>query len=167
MERIKIGVLVNTHGLKGEVKIKPMTDFPEQRFQKQAIIYILYQNEWIAVKIKSVREHKGMLLVVFENYEDINLVEQWKGSTLYVAKEQLHELEEDEAYFFELKGCDVKDENEEVLGKVVEVLDTPAHAILRVKTDDTTFLVPFVHAFIKSFDRSKKEIVIHKMEGLL
>ncbi len=167
MEFIKIGVLVNTHGLKGEVKIKPMTDFPEQRFQKKATIYVSYQNEMIEVRIKSVREHKGMLLVVFEGYEDINLVEQWKTSTLYISKQQLHTLEEDEAYFFELKGCIVKDEAGEELGSVVEVLDTPAHAILRVQKDDISFLVPYVQAFITSFDKDKQEIVIHKMEGLI
>lgn len=167
MEFIKIGVVVNTHGLKGEVKIKPMTDFPEQRFQKKAIIYVSYQNEMIEVCIKSVRAHKGMLLVVFEGYEDINLVEQWKTSIVYISKDQVHTLEDDEAYFFELKGCKVDDETGEELGVVVEVLDTPAHAILRVEKDDNSFLVPYVKAFIKSYNKEKHEIVIHKMEGLL
>lgn len=167
IEYIKVGVLVNTHGLRGELKLKPMTDFPEQRFQKKATLYVSYQNEMIPVIIKNARTHKEMVLVTFDGYEDINVVEQWKGCSVSISKEQIHELADDEAYFFELKNCIVKDEQGNILGNVVEVLDTPAHAILRVKGEDTTFLVPYVKAFIQAFHKDAKTIIIHKMEGLL
>ena len=124
MKQIKIGVLVNTHGLKGEVKVKPMTDFPDIRFQKGNTINIQYQDKLIPVAIKHVREQKDLLLLTFEEYDDINQVEPFKGSVLSIDESQLHELEEDEAYYFELQDCEVYDESRFILiGTVCEVIE--------------------------------------------
>ena len=91
MKQIKIGVLVNTHGLKGEVKVKPMTDFVDIRFQKGNTINIQYNDTIIPVTIKHVREQKDMLLVTFDGYDDINKVEAMKGSVLSIDETSLHE----------------------------------------------------------------------------
>lgn len=84
MEQITIGVLVNTHGLRGEVKIKTMTDFPHIRFEKGALVHLQAEEGLLSLKIKSVREQKGLLLVKFDGYDDINQVEKWKGSLLSI-----------------------------------------------------------------------------------
>ena len=167
MEQITIGILVNTHGLRGEVKIKTMTDFPEIRFKKGAVIHLQTSEGIIPLKIKNVREQKGLLLVKFDGYDDINQVEKWKGSVLSIDQKDVHELEEDEAYFFELKNCEVFDEQGSKLGVVSEVLDTNANAILRVKGENGDILIPYVKAFIQSFSREEKRIVVHLVEGML
>lgn len=167
MDEIKVGILVNTHGLRGEVKIKPTTDFADIRFSKGKTVYVQYQNQSIPVEIQYAKWVKQLLIVKFKNFDNINLVECWKGSSITVLKEDLHELEDDEAYFFELMNCKVYDINNEYLGNVVEVVETNANACLRVKNDEREFLVPYVNAFIKSFDKENKKIVIELMEGLL
>lgn len=165
MKQIKIGALVNTHGLKGEVKVKPLTDFPDIRFAKGNTINVQYKDTLIPVKIKNVRDQKGMLLICFEGYNDINQVEAWKGSALSVKEEQLHELEEDEAYFFELMNCEVVDEQKHLLGIVSEVIETGANAVLRVN-GDREYLIPYVKAFVTDFDRENKKISVKLVEGL-
>lgn len=165
MKQIKIGVLVNTHGLKGEVKVKPMTDFPDIRFQKGNTINIQYQNTLIPVTIKQVREQKDLLLLTFEGYDDINQLEPWKGSILSIDESQLHELEEDEAYYFELQDCEVYDNENQLLGTVSEVIETGANAVLRVR-GEREYLIPYVKAFVTDFDAEAKRITVKMVEGL-
>lgn len=165
MKQIKIGVLVNTHGLKGEVKVKPMTDFPDIRFQKGNTINIQYQDKLIPVAIKHVREQKDLLLLTFEEYDDINQVESFKGSVLSIDESQLHELEEDEAYYFELQDCEVYDETDHLIGTVCEVIETGANAVLRVR-GEREYLIPYVKAFVTDFDAQTKRITVKMVEGL-
>lgn len=164
MERIKIGIIVNTHGLKGEVKIKSFSDFNAIRFQKKKSISIYYQNEYINVVIASFRENKGNVFVSFEGYQDINLIEKFRNCEVYVEREQLHELDEDEVYFIDLMGCKVYLEDDTYIGEVSDVLETGANAVLRVNQKT---LIPYVKAFVKEADIINKKIVIYAIEGLL
>ena len=155
MKEINIGMLVNTHGLRGEMKVKVLTDFPQLRFQKGAVVHLQLAQGQFDLKVQHVRESKGQLLVKFEGYDDINQVEGWKGSMLTIREEELQELDEFEAYFHELQDA------------VSEIIETGANAILRVKTKDKDILIPFVRAFVKEFDRKNKVMKVELMEGLV
>lgn len=165
---IKIGVLTNTHGIRGEVKIKSLSDFTDIRFAKGKTILIQHNEEQLPLTIQTIRETKGMLLVKFEEYDHINQVEGLKGDYIVIDESKLHELEEDEAYFFELMNCQVEDMQGNDLGTVVEVIETGANAILRVRNQSgKDVLVPYVKAFVKAFDKEQKKIQIELMEGLV
>lgn len=167
MKQIRIGIIVNTHGLKGEVKVKPTTDFPMERYQKGKSVNVQYQQALIQLTIKHVREQKGMLLLVFEGYEDINLVEKWKGSAISIDEEALHPLQEDEIYFYELMDCKVYDREEEYLGTVIEIIETGANAVLRVKKEEQELLIPYVKAFVKEVDKEAKVLTVELLDGML
>lgn len=164
MEKIKIGIIVNTHGLKGELKVKSFSDFNEIRFQKGNYLFIEYRGEMIEVEVITYREHKGMVLITLKGLEDINLVEKYRECNIFINKEDLHDLEEDEVYFFDLMGCEVYLEDGELLGEVEDVLETGANAVLRV---NKKILIPYVDAFIKDANIEEKKIVIYKVDGLL
>lgn len=164
MEKIKIGIIVNTHGLKGELKVKSFSDFNEIRFQKGNHLFIEYRGEMIEVEVITYREHKGMVLITLKGLEDINLVEKYRECNIFINKDDLHDLEEDEVYFFDLMGCEVYLEDGELLGEVEDVLETGANAVLRV---NKKILVPYVDAFIKDANIKEKKIVIYKVDGLL
>ena len=166
MNQLTIGALVNTHGLKGEVKVKILTQFPDVRFKKGNIIYVHFEHEYIPVKIAQIRNQKDFLLLSFEGYADINLVEKWKGSELCIDRMDAHELEEDEAYFFELQDSEVVSVDGTSLGVVSEVIETGANAVLRV-TGEQELLIPYVKAFIVSFERGEKRITVKLMDGML
>lgn len=167
MKYIRIGVLANTHGLHGEVKVKSFSDFTDLRFAKGAQVYLQHQDTMIPLVIETIREAKGMLVIRFEGYSDINQVECWKGDPIVLCEEDLHALNDEEAYFFELMDSEVMDQHNHVIGKVVEVIETGAHAILRVRKDDKEVLIPYVKAFIQSFDRVHKCIYVQLLEGML
>lgn len=166
MEMVRIGILVNTHGIRGEMKVMTTTDSVEERFVKNMPVYIETPTKNLLVHIQYVKYTAKGLIVKFQEYSNINDIECYKGCNLLASIEDLPELEENEAYYFELEGCKVVDEQNEYIGEVSEVLETQAHAILRVQTDDKDVLIPFVDAFIIDFDRDEDKIIVRLLEGM-
>ncbi|MCR5230954.1 MAG: ribosome maturation factor RimM [Solobacterium sp.] len=169
MEYIEIGKAVNTHGLKGELKIESWSDFDEIRYEAGNTVYIEYKDELIPMKVKTYRSHKGFALVSFEDYQDINLVEKFKGCILLVNAEDRPDLEEGEYYFDELIGFRAVDEEGNPIGEVIDVEETAgAQNNLRVRRDDgTTVLIPNVPAFVTEINDEEGIITVHVIEGLL
>lgn len=167
MKRVNIGVITNTHGLKGEVKVKCLTDFPEMRFKKGNTIHMQNRAEGMSACIQNIRMAKDLMIIKFEGYDDINQVEAWKGNMLSVTEDELHTLEDDEAYYYEIQDSEVYDMDEHYIGKVVEIIETGANAVLRVKMEKRDVLIPFVKAFVKEFDKKEKKMKVELIEGLL
>lgn len=153
-----IGVIINTHGIKGELLIKPLTDF--ERFIKDKEIYTL--NPQQQLKIKSIRNHNKGLIVAFYDLDNINLVKHLKGLSLYT--NETPKLKEDEYHFNDLIGLSVYNQDQVLRGKVVEVLEVPQGHLLRVDIGNQTKLIPFNDQFIIKVD---KYITIDEIEGLL
>lgn len=168
MEMIKIGTIVNTFGIKGECKVKAHTDFIFERFKKGAKVYIQFEAETLPVTIAQVKEHKGMLLIQFDKWNNINDVEKYKGCEILISKDQQHALKKGEFYFYELEGMIVFDQKYNKIGIVKQVEESHAHNNLRViKEDGNSCLIPFIPAFIMGVDKEKKEITVNVIEGLL
>ena len=162
MERVIIGQIVNTHGIKGELKVKSSTDFVEERFEKNAHVYIDDHGQMIDMKVLSHRFHKGHILVTFQGYQDINRVEKYKGCFLYADKD-LELLDDDEYYVGDLIGCEVY-QNEQKLGQVSDVQLYDHHNILVVKGKQK-IMIPYVEAFVKEVDIDQKRIDVTLIEG--
>ncbi|MBR0138140.1 MAG: ribosome maturation factor RimM [Erysipelotrichaceae bacterium] len=166
MDYVLIGKIVNTFGIKGELKIDSYTDFVKERFKKGSTVYI--GEKHLPFTVKGYREHKGFLLVSFIDHEDINLVEKYKNQLLYKAKEDIKPLKKGEYYFSDLIDLSVYVENEEI-GRVMKVEEGIRNNNLRVRRNDDgkEYLVPFLPVFIENVDLEKKRIDVVKMEGLL
>lgn len=168
MEYMKVGKIVNTFGLKGELKIKSYTDFNEERFKKNNEIFVKYEDQYLNFVIGSYRVHKNNVLISFKGYEDINKVEKYKTYDVYFDKNQIHELEDDEYYFFELEGMDVYSDADEYIGKVLRVEEGIVQNLLRIKKDNNeTVLIPYIDNFVVNVDSDNKKITVHLIEGLI
>ena len=166
MEFVEIGKILNTFGIKGELKVASNSDFVEERYKKGSLVYVGEQH--IPFKVKSVRTHKGFLLVLFEDNEDINLVEKYKNMFIYKSKDDIKPLKDGEYYFSDLRDLDVYVDNKYV-GKVLKVEEGISSNNLRIlkQEDNKQYLVPFLPVFIKNVDLDNKRIDIVYMEGLL
>lgn len=166
MEFVEIGKILNTFGIKGELKVASNSDFVEERYKKGSLVYVGGQH--IPFKVKSVRTHKGFLLVLFEDNEDINLVEKYKNMFIYKSKDDIKPLKDGEYYFSDLRDLDVYVNNKYV-GKVLKVEEGISSNNLRIlkQEDNKQYLVPFLPVFIKNVDLDNKRIDIVYMEGLL
>lgn len=164
--KITIGVVQKPFGIKGELKIKPMTDFVDERFSVGNVVTLLLDQKEMKYEIETVRSHQGSLLVKFKEVQSLNDVEHFHQAKIQIERNELHDLQEDEYYFVDLVGCDVY-VDQEAIGKVTQVLDMPAHPVLRVsrmELDDV--LIPFIETFIAAVDLESKRIDAIYMEGL-
>ncbi|CAM2749230.1 ribosome maturation factor RimM [Erysipelothrix tonsillarum] len=165
MEHIIIGIIQKPFGIKGEVKVAPKTDFVQERFAPGQLVHLKLGGKTVDYVIASFRRHHGSILIKFEGLDNLNDVEFFHKGEISIDREAQHELPEDEYYFVDLEGCTVYSDGEE-LGLVTEIMETPAHPVLRIKADERDILVPFVERFIQAVDTKAKRIDINWMEGL-
>lgn len=163
MNYYRIGKILNTHGLKGDLKVMVITDF--ERFYKGANVYLYYKDEYIKLTVKDKSEYPPHILVRFEGLEDINLVEKYKGSELFISEEDQKPLEEGEYYFHELIGLDAYNDRADFRGKVIDVREVPQGYLLVIKKENgKNALVPFRDEFILRV--TKERVIIKEIEGL-
>ncbi|MFC4557093.1 ribosome maturation factor RimM [Virgibacillus kekensis] len=164
----EVGKIVNTHGIKGEVKVLRISDF-EERFKPGNILYLTQGNKQIVeLEVASHRQHKGFDLLQFKGYENINDVEHFKGDLLNIKEEQLTDLDEDEFYYHEIIGCEVYLDNGEKLGTIKEILSPGANDVWVVKQQKgKDILVPYIEDVVKEVEPEDGKVIIKPMEGLL
>ncbi|MHA6251318.1 ribosome maturation factor RimM [Oceanobacillus sp. CAU 1775] len=167
IKMFNIGKIVNTHGIRGEVKVKRITDF-EERFNVGETVYIESDGKHLPLVISAHRVHKGFDLLYFEGYNNINDVEKYKGSYLKIREDQLTDLDENEFYYYEIIGCEVFTSSGEKLGKVKEILAPGANDVWVVERKGMKdALIPYIDQVVKDININDKRIVIEPMEGLL
>lgn len=164
--KIQIGVVQKPFGIRGEVKVKPMTEYINDRFKVGNSIELVLNDKVYNYIIESVRSHQGSLLVKFEGLDNLNDVEFYHRGVIQIDRSDLDDLDDDEFYFTDIIGFDLK-VDDILIGKVTEVMDLPAHPVLRVKTDDEDKLIPFVDSFIKEVNTEEGVIYVMGMEGLI
>lgn len=122
--KIEVGEMVNTFGIKGEIKVYPYVDYLDQ------IKKIYIKNEEFTVS--KMRYQKNVAIMKLKGIDDINLIEKYKGSTVYIDEVDLPELPEGKYYIKDLIGMDVITDEGKVLGKLDDVFNTGANDIYQV-----------------------------------
>lgn len=163
-----IGKITNTHGIKGEVKVKQITDFIE-RFDEGSIIYVIDQdNNAQPLEIDGFRTQHNNLLIHFKGYDSIEDVEDFKGLLLKIKQEQLTDLPENEFYYYEIIGCTVWTTDEDEIGMIDHILSPGANDVWVVKNAaNKEILIPYIQDVVKEVDVENKRVIIEPMEGLL
>ncbi len=169
IKRLNVGKIVNTHGLKGEVKVIRITNF-DDRFKKGTVLYFTgkMNNQSIPLTIKHHRTHKQFDLLQFESYDTIEDVEPFKEGMLTIEIDQHQPLEEGTYYYYQIIGCQVYTTNGEKLGIVKEIMAPGANDVWVVKCQDgKEVLIPYIEDVVKTVDVNENKIIIEPMEGLL
>lgn len=165
---VTVGKVVNSHGIRGELKIVPETDFPERFDVGNSLIIVDSQNKQTPVTVKTSRLHKNVFIVLFSQFSNINDVEKFKGSLLKIEAKNQQPLEEGEYYYQEIIGCKVVTEDEQELGLISEILTPGANDVWVVSLPKgKQLLLPVIDDVILKVDIPNKTIRIHLMEGLL
>jgi 16S rRNA processing protein RimM len=170
MKWFNVGKVVNTHGVRGEIRVISSTDFADERFSVGSVLYLEHKDfkDKIKLTVASHRQHKNFDLLTFEGYPNINDVIAFKGGILQITEAQLSELDDEEYYYHEIVGCNVVTEEGEALGKIKEILATGANDVWVVqrKNGGKDLLIPYIEQVVKDVDINEKKIVIHLMDGL-
>lgn len=167
MEKLlRVGVITQTHGLRGEVKVYPTTEDPK-RFKKLKEVVIDTGKEQIDAQIESVKFFKNLVIVKFKGIDNINDVEKYKKSELYVSRENAIPLEEGEFYVADLIGLKVVSDEGEDLGILDDVMQTGANDVYVVKKKgQPELLIPVIDQCILNVDIEGGEVLVHLLPGL-
>lgn len=173
MRWFNVGKIVNTHGVKGEVKIISLTDFPELRYKQgnELTFFPKVNGVPLQLTVRAHRKHKNFDLVSFEQIDSLEEAERLKGGLLKVSEEQRNqdELDDNEFYYDEIIGCKVVSETGEVIGTITEILSPGANDVWVVQADKTNkpYYIPYIESVVKHINVPDKLVTIHVMEGLI
>lgn len=163
---LEAGKIVNTHGLRGEVKVVTWTDYPED-FENIDYVYVKRKTDDEKLHISSIKYQRNNLIIKFEEIKDINEAEKYKNQVLYVERDMLGELPEGVYYIADLIGSRVINENGEEIGTIADVFNTGANDIYDVKREGRkNILIPVIDDVVKNVDIENKVVTIEMMEGL-
>lgn len=166
-DKLRVGVIASTHGIRGEVKVFPTTD-DAKRFEKLKEVLLDTGKELKPMEIEQVRFFKNMVIVKFKGYDTINDIEIYKGKDLLVTREHAVELGPDENFIVDLIGLSVETDEGELLGELTDVLITGANDVYEVtRTDGKKVLLPAIKDCVLDVDLEAGRVLVHVLDGLL
>ena len=163
---LQVGVIANTHGIAGEVKVFPTTD-DNQRFKKLKAVKLDTGKELLDLEIQGVKFFKQMVILKFKGIDSINDIEKYKGKPLFVTRENAVKLEADEYFIADLIGLKVLLENEQMFGILEDVITTGANDVYVIKSKEHgQVLLPAIKECILEVKPKEGFIKIRPMKGL-
>lgn len=167
-DMINVGEITGAHGIKGQVKVAALTDFPETRFAKGAELYLEKQRRTVEVLASS--QHKGLYLLTLSGIEDRETAQSLLHTYLQVSRDSLPELPEGEYYHFQLIGLSVY-EDDVLLGTITEIMQTGANDVYIIEgAKDAKYpeiLLPALKSCILKVDIAAGRMDVKIPEGLL
>jgi len=164
----RVGTIVNTHGIKGEVRVIPITDFPEDRFKAGAKLVLKNKTTTEEFTVESSRPHKSFILIKFKGYDNINDVEKYVKSELFADGEEVSGLNEGEFLYKQIIGLKVVDKDLGEVGKVTEILELGSNDVWVVKGPKyKEILLPYIDDVIKDVDLDNQVVNVEIPDGLI
>ena len=164
---LRVGVIANTHGIRGEVKVFPTTD-EKERFKDLKKVILDMGKEQKVLEIQSVRFFKNLVILNFKEIDNINDIEMYKRKDLLVTREDAVPLEEGEYFIADLLDLDVYSDEDEKIGVLYDVMQTGANDVYVVKTEEgKEILLPAIDECILDINLEESRMTVHIMEGLL
>lgn len=160
-----IGKIVNTQGIKGEVRVIPTTD-DINRFKDLKEIYISSRKNMDLYEIQSVRFHKQFVLLKFKGIDNMNEAELLKNCEVKISKDLAIPCEKDEYYISDLYGMEVITDTDENIGIIEDIIFTGANDVYVVKKGDSEILIPAIKQCILDVNIEEKIMKVHLLEGL-
>lgn len=162
-KNIEIGQIVNTHALRGEVKVMPWCDDPE----------LFHELEYVCIDdkeydIEKSRLHKNAVILKLAGVERIEDAELLRNKTLFVPREELGELPEGVHYICDLLECEVETVDGRVLGRVCDIIKTGSNDVYVVENDEgKQVLLPVIDDVVKKIDIENRCITVSLLKGLI
>lgn len=161
IDKIIIGKILAPHGVRGEVRIKPLTEIPERFLELEA----LELEGYATLKVEHARFHKHFVLVKFTGVDDMNQAEKLRNLSVIVAKDQLGKLPEGRYYAFEIEGLPVYDLKGDLLGKIVEIIQTGSNDVYVVKNSvGKEIMIPALKKVVREINLQEQKVIVDLLE---
>ena len=164
MELITIGEITKHQGNKGEVRVDPLTDFPE-RFEELETIKLSKGRIKKEVEIERVRYHKGFVILKFVDVDDIGAAMEYKGFEIKISKDERLKLDEDIYYMDDIVGIDVY-QGQDYLGELTTIIETGANDVYVIENEEDKLLLPALKDVVFEVDIEEGEMIVEVPRGL-
>ena len=165
-EYLEVGQIVNTHGLKGHLKVVPFTD-DINRFKSLKTVFIDFKNELMEYKIQEVKFIKNLVRLKLEGLDNINDAEKFKGCYLKINRKDAKKLDENTYFIADLIGLDVYDLENHKIGILSDIFPTGSNDVYVVKQEDgKQILLPAISKVIKEINIKQGKIVVDISQGV-
>lgn len=161
----RIGQIVNTQGLKGEVRVYPYTD-DINRFDELEYFYI-DKNLNNKYEVERVRYKGSMVIMKIKDIDSIELAEKLKTKNMYIGREQGRELDEGEFFVSDLIGLDVFTVDGEKVGVLKDVLQHAINDVYVISSGEKEYLIPSIEKFVPTIDLDQNKMIIDPIKGML
>lgn len=163
---LAVGKVVNTHGVRGELKVMPMTS-DLSRFDYLLFVSVNYEGKLREFRVTGARFHKNMVLIKLQGVDTMDEAEKFKGQELLVHRKHARPLEEDEYFICDLIGLEVYEEDQ-CLGTLADVLETGSNDVYVVKQPGKRdLLLPALKSVVLKVDLEGKRMEVKVPEGLI
>ena len=164
MEYIQVGKIVNTHGIRGDVKVLPLTD-DVKRFEDLKYVYL--GDEKLKLEIIKVGYVKGNVLLRFKHMENINDIEKFRNLEVWIDEKDKVELPKGSYFLHDILELEVYLEDNTHIGTVKDILQPGANDVYVVKNGKKEYLIPAIKNVVKEINLSEKKMIIDPLEGML
>jgi 16S rRNA processing protein RimM len=162
---VSIGRVIKAYGVRGEMKVEPLSDFSE-RYENLHSVKIEFPDGVIqSFNVDSARFREGVVVLKLQGIDDRESAAALHGAYVSIGIDEIVPLDENRFYLFQLEGLNVVTVDGSKIGTVLRVEQYPAHDVMVVKTDTKTIMIPAVKEFIVNIDLHKKQMVITMLEG--
>lgn len=166
-EFLKIGILTSPHGIRGEMKVYPVTDRPEQ-FRKLKEVFIFEKGEYIPHEVLKASFCRERILIRLSGIPDRNTAEEYRKRELFIPLSDAPALAENEYRIGDLLGMRVLSDEGEHLGTLTDVLKTGANDVYVISSKDRRdLLIPAIRECILKADINEQKMIVHLLPGLL
>ena len=166
-KRLEVGQIVNTFGIKGEIKVVPFTD-DIKRFDELKNVYVKTKKESKQYKVENVKYHKNMVLIKLEGINSVEDAETLRNAFLEIDRKDAIPLEEGTYFIADLIGLEVYTEEGKLLGKVDDIYNTGINDIYVIKDElGKQILLPGIKEVVKEVLLEQEKIIVHLIPGLI
>jgi 16S rRNA processing protein RimM len=163
---LAIGKITRAHGLRGEIVVAVLTEFPD-RFAETEWVYLGNEFEAEAYQLEGYRWNKRNILLKLSGVADRTQAEQLRGQLVQVPVEEAMPLPEGSYYMYQLLGLQVITTEGEMLGPIVNILETGANDVYVVDRQGKELLLPAIADVVQSVDLAKGQMIIKIIDGLI
>ena len=165
-DKLAVGVVLKPWGVKGQVKVLPLTDNIE-RFDFLEDVYAMLDNKEVKLTVRDVKYQKQFVLLSFNEITGVDEADKLRGSYLKVDRKDAVKLPEDAHFIADLMDCRVIDSNHGYLGVIKDIIQTGSNDVYIVEGDQREYLIPALKSVVHKIDIHNKEVLITAPEGLM
>jgi 16S rRNA processing protein RimM len=166
-QQFHVGTIIGTHGLRGDLKIRPVTSGSQVLLEASRVELVCRDNRRVVADVVKSSWHKQLVLLVLKGFEHINKVESLVGGEVYMAMDELPDLDEDSLYWHQLEGLQVVDRRAGELGVLTSLLETGGHDVYIVHGPHGDVMFPAVAAMVEEIDLEQGVMYVNLPEGLV